>query len=38
MHLQRNGIRLKTWLLDGNMMGLGHGLFLWKDGQIVPHN
>lgn len=32
--LQRN---LKKWLLDGNTMGLGHGLFLWKDGHIVPH-
>ena len=32
--LQRN---LKAWLLDGNSMGIGFGLFLWKDGKIVPH-
>ena len=30
--LQRN---LKAWLLDGNTMGIGFGLFLWKDGRIV---
>lgn len=30
--LQRN---LKTWLLEGNTMGIGFGLFLWKDGGIV---
>lgn len=33
--LQRD---LKAWLLDGNTMGVGFGLFLWKDGRIVPHN
>lgn len=33
--LQRN---LKAWLLDGNTMGIGFGLFLWKDGKIVPHS
>ena len=32
--LQRN---LKAWLLEGNTMGVGFGLFLWKDGEIVPH-
>ena len=32
--LQRN---LKAWLLDGNTMGVGFGLFLWKDGEVVPH-
>ena len=30
--LQRN---LKAWLLEGNQMGLGFGLFLWKNGEIV---
>lgn len=29
--------RLKTWLLAGNTMGMGFGLFLWKNGRIVPH-
>lgn len=29
--------RLKAWLLEGNTMGVGFGLFLWKDGEIVPH-
>lgn len=32
--LQRN---LKAWLLEGNTMGVGFGLFLWKDGEIVPY-
>ena len=32
--LQRN---LKAWLQEGNTMGVGFGLFLWKDGEIVPH-
>ncbi len=32
--LQRN---LKAWLLDGNTMGIGFGLFLWKDGKLVSH-
>jgi len=29
--LQRN---LKVWLLEGNTMGMGFGLFLWKNGEI----
>ena len=29
--LQRN---LKAWLLEGNTMGVGFGLFLWKEGII----
>ena len=29
--LQRN---LKAWLLEGNTMGAGFGLFLWKEGII----
>lgn len=33
--LQRN---LKAWLLNGNTMGVGFGLFLWKDGEVVPHD
>lgn len=33
--LQRN---LKAWLLEGNTMGVGIGLFLWKDGEIVSHD
>lgn len=32
--LQRN---LKAWLLEGNTMGVGFGVFLWKDGEVVPH-
>ena len=28
---------LKAWLLEGNTMGVGFGLFLWKDGEVVPH-
>ena len=32
--LQRN---LKAWLLAGNTMGIGSGLFLWKDGEVVSH-
>jgi hypothetical protein len=32
--LQRS---LKSWLLAGNTMGVGSGLFLWKNGKIVPH-
>ena len=32
--LQKN---LKAWLLEGNTMGVGFGLFLWKDGEVVPH-
>lgn len=32
--LQRN---LKKWLLEGNTMGIGFGLFLWKDGKIIHH-
>lgn len=33
--LQRN---LKAWLLAGNQMGQGIGMFLWKDGAILPHS
>lgn len=33
--LQRN---LKAWLLDGNTMGVGFGLFLWKHGSIIPRS
>lgn len=33
--LQRN---LKAWLLSGNSMGVGVGLFLWKNGKIVSNN
>ena len=33
--LQRN---LKAWLLAGNTMGIGHGLMLWRNGRIVPHD
>ncbi len=29
--------KLKAWLLEGNTMGVASGLFLWKDGKIVPH-
>jgi len=32
--LQKN---LKAWFLEGNTMGIGFGLFLWKDGEVVPH-
>ena len=32
--LQRN---LKAWLLDGNTMGVGFGLFLWKNGEVIPY-
>lgn len=29
---------LKAWLLQGNTMGVGFGLFLWKDGEIISHD
>ena len=29
--------KLKAWLLEGNTMGVGFGLFLWKDGEVVLH-
>lgn len=29
--------RLKAWLLDGNRMGVGFGLLLWKDGEVIAH-
>lgn len=29
--------RLKAWLLEGNTMGVGFGLFLWKNGGVIPH-
>lgn len=32
--LQRN---LKAWLLEGNQMGQGIGMFFYKDGVILPH-
>ena len=33
--LQRD---LKAWLLQGNTMGVGFGLFLYQKGQIIPHS